>query len=400
MIRHTTRICVTLVFSCAISAFAQKPLPPDGAAPNGIQNFCTDANCIDSLWMYKRLYKTEPTSPVRAFVSAGELKLSERMLVSRANELFDSNSIIGMMLIEKNRVLFERYKSPIEASSALAGFSMSKSIASMTVGMALCAGEKITIDTKAADLSIDLSGTAQGEATIHQLLTMTSGGLRGTLSMGAWPETGQQIGSTIYSGYKNIPKLVKDYGGRQVKTDKPSELVMPGEEFSYKNMDYIALSLALSADSPQGFNKYFSEYLAPSIGFEAPVYWVHDELGHSYTSTSFHAVMRDWARVAKFVTEAIGDQSNSCYSKFIKSATKTQVKNQSARYGPDFRSGSNFGGYGYGFWTENNAKPSAIYFVGARGQRIAIDPSGQKIMVVFSIDEKSVYDIPRFFAQW
>lgn len=391
---------MTLAFSCTISAFAQKPLPPDGAAPNGIRNFCTETNCIDGLWMYKRLYKTESIFPVRAFVSAGELKLSERMLISRANELFDANSIIGMMLIEKNRVLFERYKSPIEASSALAGFSMSKSIASMTVGMALCAGKKINIDTKAADLSIDLSGTAQGEATIHQLLTMTSGGLRGALSMGAWPETGQQIGSTIYAGYKNIPKLVKDYGGRQVKTDKPDDFVGPGEEFSYKNMDYMALSLALSADSPQGFNKYFSEYLAPSIGFEAPVYWVHDELGYTYTSTSFHAIVRDWARLAKFVTEAINDQSNSCYSKFLKSATKTQIKNQSSRYGPDFRSGSNFGGYGYGFWTENSTKPSAIYFVGARGQRIAIDPGGQKIMVVFSTDEKSVYEIPRFFSQW
>jgi len=45
-------------------------------------------------------------------------------------------------------------------------------------------------------------------------------------------------------------------------------------------------------------------------------------------------------------------------------------------------------------------KSNAIYLVGARGQRIAIDKNGQKIMIIFSTDEKDLGSIYSFFNSW
>jgi hypothetical protein len=87
-------------------------------------------------------------------------------------------------------------------------------------------------------------------------------------------------------------------------------------------------------------------------------------------------------------------------SRYIKDATTTQIKNKSATHGSNFYSGSSFGGYGFGFWTENHKRPKAIYMVGANGQRIGIDPNSEKVLVVISTDESSVKDVYNFFAQW
>lgn len=323
-----------------------------------------------------------------------------RILSSKADTIFDANPIIAMMLIEKNKVLYERYKGSVNSQTAFAGFSMTKSIASLTVGQAVCENSNINLDVKSSSLNNLLSGSVQGDATIRQLLTMSSGGNRGTLSMGGWPVGGENIGNSNYAGYKSIPTLMKDHGGRQLLDSSSGESVQSGVEFSYKNTDYAALSLVLSGQSPDGFFKIFNSGLAPLVGFENPVYWVHDEYGYTHTSTSFHASLTDWGRLAQFILNKINDKTDSCLSRYIRDATKTQIKNKSSAHGSNFYSGSNFGGYGFGFWTENHKKPKAIYMVGANGQRIGIDPNSEKVMVVISTDDSSVRDIFNFFGQW
>lgn len=382
-------------------SFAQRLLPVEGAQPYGIQNFCAGVTCVDSLWMYKRIYKSEPAVLPYSFERVeGDRGFFEKMLLSKADAMFDKNPIIAMILIEKNKILFERYKGSVTAQTAFAGFSMTKSVASLTVGQATCKNSDINLDVKASNLNNLLSGTVQGDATIRQLLTMSSGGRRGTLSLGAWPVGGENIGNPNYAGYKSIPTLMKDHGGRQVADEKSGDLVKVGDEFSYKNTDYTALSLVLGGESQDGFFKTFNSHLSPLVGFKNPVYWVHDENGYAHTSTSFHATLTDWARLAQFVLNRINDKNDSCISKYIKDATKTQIKNKSAAHGENFYSGSNFGGYGFGFWTENLKRPKAIYMVGARGQRIAIEPNSEKVLVVISTDESSVKDVYNFFGQW
>lgn len=382
-------------------SFAQRPLPAEGAQPYGIQNFCVGVTCVDSLWMYKRIYKSEPAVLPHSFERvAGDRGFLGRVLSSKADAMFDSNPIIAMMLIEKNKILYERYKGSVNAQTAFAGFSMTKSVASLTVGQASCKNSDINLDVKASSLNNLLSGSVQGDATTRQLLTMSSGGNRGTLSLGAWPVGGENIGNSNYAGYKSIPTLMKDHGGRQASDEKSGESVKIGDEFSYKNTDYTALSLVLSDESPDGFFKTFNSHLAPLVGFENPVYWVHDESGYAHTSTSFHATLTDWGRLAQFVLNTINDKTDSCLSRYIKDATKTQIKNKSATHGANFYSGSSFAGYGFGFWTENHKRPKAIYMVGARGQRIGIEPNSEKVLVVISTDESSVMDIYNFFGQW
>ena len=392
-------ICLALYFIFA-NALALRPVPPEGIQPYGTKNFCAGVDCIASLRLYKNLYETIPVESPSELIQKKEFGFFERATISKANNLFEKNSVLGLILIEGDKVVFERYKPAINASTLLHGQSMSKSLTSLTVGQAYCNGFIKDLNQKGRDLSDKLVDTAQGEATIRQLLTMSSGGARGTLIHGGFPSNGNHIGNPNYAGYKNIPILLKDFGDFQIADVKNGASVKPGAEFSYKNMDFLALGLAVSGQQTSGFANIFNQFVAPAIGFENPVYWVHDVIGYTHTASSFHATLRDWGRIGQHISKMVNEKSDSCYSQYVKAATKTQIKNESYRHGNEYYSGASFGGYGYGFWTENKNFSTAIYMVGALGARIAINPQQKKVMVVISQDEDAVGDIYFFFSQW
>lgn len=95
-------------------SFAKRPLPVEGAQPYGIHNFCAGVTCVDSLWMYKRIYKSEPVVLPYSFERvAADRGFFERMLLSKADALFDKNPIIAMMLIEKIKLFTSDTKAPL-----------------------------------------------------------------------------------------------------------------------------------------------------------------------------------------------------------------------------------------------------------------------------------------------
>ena len=52
-------------------------------------------------------------------------------------------------------------------------------------------------------------------------------------------------------------------------------------------------------------------------------------------------------------------------------------------------------------WTENFEDPSGTFYLnGARGQRIAINPVRQQMMVVFSVEETYMDKLYQLFASW
>ena len=66
----------------------------------------------------------------------------------------------------------------------------------------------------------------------------------------------------------------------------------------------------------------------------------------------------------------------------------------------DYWIGRAFKGYGYQFWTQNDDDSDAIYLAGYRGQRVAISPKKQRIMLVFSHKESYMGELYRLFSTW
>ena len=190
---------------------------------------------------------------------------------------------------------------------------------------------------------------------------------------------------------------------RKFKANQPKEdgsYVKAGEEFSYKNLDSQSLAFLFPREGERSFAKIFERDIWQASGAENKGYWVHDKDQYIDTAASFHATPRDMARVALQILETVTSSKSDCYTSYLKTATSTQIKNNGSSMPPDDWIGRSFGGYGYQFWTQNESDRDAIYLSGALGQRIAISPKKQRIMVVFSYQESYMGELYKLFAGW
>jgi CubicO group peptidase (beta-lactamase class C family) len=393
------RLAIAAVFLLiATPGQAAREVPAEGIQPSGMSNFCTKVDCVDSLSKFRTIREIEPSASPTPLRYRTDLGFSERHKIGKANAIFSANPTLAMILIDKGEIILERYHPEITEKTPLLGYSMSKSLTSMTVGKAHCAGDLRDLDVQAKAVNPSLGETAYGEATVRQLLMMASGAIRGSAPSGGSPYRaglGNPADRPVY--WSSLNQLRK-FGANQPKQD--GALVQAGEEFSYKNLDTQALAFLFPTTGEKSFTSVFESAIWQASGAEDKGYWIHDSAGTIYTMASFHATARDWARLAMALLDSVASPKGDCYGDYIKEATTTRIRNNSRAMGEDYWIGRAFAGYGYQFWTLNDADPDAIYLNGALGQRIAISPKKQRIMVVFSHAESYMGELYRFFAEW
>lgn len=377
---------------------AQLSIPPDDMQPSSMALVCDKVDCVDSLAKFRKLKEIQPAALPVPLKKRTDLGFFERSFVNRADAIFDRNPAVAMILIDKGEIIHERYHSEVTEKTPLLSYSMSKSLTSMVVGKAYCAGDLKSLDTKMKDVNPVLNGTAYGDASIKQILMMASGAIRGSAFSGGSPYKagfGNPYDPVIYSSTLNQLRKFKEY---QSKPD--GTFVKAGEEFSYKNLDTQSLAFLFPTSGERTFTNIFEKEIWQAAGAEGKGYWVHDKDGFIHTMSSFHGTPRDWARVSLKILETVSSAQSDCFTDYMKAATKTQIKNTGNSMPEDNWIGRAFKGYGYQFWTQNDDDSEAIYLNGANGQRIAISPKKQRIMLVFSYKESYMGELYKLFAGW
>jgi CubicO group peptidase (beta-lactamase class C family) len=83
-----------------------------------------------------------------------------------------------MIVARDSEILYERYSFGVGKRNTPLGYSMSKSLTALTVGRAICDGHIATIDDPIKKYVPSLSETSWGEASIKDVLRMSSGAYR------------------------------------------------------------------------------------------------------------------------------------------------------------------------------------------------------------------------------
>lgn len=384
--------------AAALANAAQLSIAPENMQPLAMSLVCDKIDCVDSLSKFQKLKVIEPSATPRQLKKRTELGFFERGFVSRANAIFERNPTLAMILIDKGEIIYERYHPEITDKTPLLSYSMSKSLASMVVGKAHCAGDLNNLDAKLKDVNPVLDGTAYGDASIKQILMMASGGVRGSVFSGGNPYKAGLGNPYDPNTYWSTLNQLRKFKANHQKTD--GSFVKAGEEFSYKNLDTQSLAFLFPTSGERTFTNIFQKEVWQAAGTESKGYWVHDKDDFIHTPASFHGTPRDWARISLGILETVNSSNNDCFTKYMKSATSTQIRNTGNSMPDDNWIGRAFKGYGYQFWTENEDDKEAIYLNGALGQRIAISPKSQRIMIVFSYQESYMGELYKLFASW
>ena len=246
-------------------------------------------------------YKKYPVRPVsigvqqHTFQEGPELNLAAVQLNNNElpahnnlESLITNNQTTSLIVLKNSRVVYEKYFQNSQRDSVRPAFSVSKSVLSMLMGIAIDEGHIQSINEPLVKYLPELKHNDLYPMTLEHLLTMSSG-IEHYPSYGFLPWS-----SDIRVGMSpDIQQLVL-----AVDSEKP-----PGREFQYHNYAPVLLAMVLTRATGKTVAQYTEEKLWHPMGMAYPASWLLDSKKHQFEKTDggFNATTIDYARLGQLV---------------------------------------------------------------------------------------------------
>lgn len=279
------------------------------------------------------------------------------------DELFGRNNTKALVVVRDSQILYERYSFGVGKSNTPLGYSMSKSLTALAVGRAICDGHINSIDDPIKKYVPNLSRTSWGEASVKDVLRMSSGAYKTEPQFDGHKsrEMQQIIGTAIAEG-----KMSASFLDLMRANDEKS--FPAGSVFNYSNFDTVALGLLVQAATGMSFSSYFEKAIWHTIGAESRGAWFVNANEQTSTYNGFSATPHDWTRIGVMVLDEIRNKE-SCFGKFLADATSKQISS----VGPATS-------YGYQIWVGCRALQTDFCFVGFGGQYLIFNVATNTVL--------------------
>ncbi len=266
-------------------------------------------------------------------------------------KLRTEHGVLSVLVERDGRLIFERYYHGSARSAHLDVFSVTKSVISSLVGIALHDGTLRSLDARLGDFfPADVQHAHDRRIrriTLRQLLTMTS-------------------------GYRDVPAVSSD-DWIHAQIDRPLA-ADPGRSWGYDNGSYHLLSAVLTKATALTASAYARRVLFGPLGITAPN-WATDGQGHSLGNTGLRLSSRDLLRLGElFLRQGRWRGQQIVPAAYVRAATRSTTV-----FGKGF-------GYGYGWWVLGG--PAGFAALGYGGQEIAVFPSRHVIVVLTGADSQ------------
>lgn len=202
----------------------------------------------------------------------------------------------ALLVMQGGRIVAERYAPGLTRETRFLGWSMSKTITAVMIGMLVSDG-RLQLDDSAPIPHWQRPGDPRGEITVRQLLQMRSG-LRHSESADP-PYESDEVRMLFLDGRNDMAGYAEA---------QPLE-AEPGRKFEYSSAtsvilaDAAAHALTASTDPSarrQVVNDYLHTRVFEPLGMKSAVA-EFDPAGTFIGSSMVHATARDWARLGEFL---------------------------------------------------------------------------------------------------
>ena len=270
--------------------------------------------------------------------------------------------ITGLLIAKNDEILFEGYQYARTDHDRFTSQSMAKSIVGMLVGIALENHSLASVSDTASMYVPELRTADYGNATIRDLLHMSSG-----VACQAPEQDSGSIG---------LPGLASN-----CKQAAPA-----GTQFRYSAADSEVLGLVLSRAVKMPLALFLQQKIWQNIGTESKATWTIDASGRELPFCCFNATLRDYARFARLLaSDGSWNGRQLIPSHWILDATT--VKDSDAQLEPG--KPIPFFGYGYQLWIFPGPR-RMFALLGANGQRIFVDPVSKLILVQTAVMKEAM----------
>ena len=305
-------------------------------------------------------------------------------------DLFKVHFARGMILIQDDKVLYEKYFDGFGPHKQHIWFSMSKSLASAALGILVEQG-KIDVKKSPAHYIPELKNSGFERVTIQNLLDMaTSIDFKETytdmtsdfalkyavaMNMGWLPgaRDAQPESTEIYGVHDFLSKYIK-----------PNKELEPGTDFDYNSSNADVIGWLISRVSGQPYEQFISEQIWSKLGMEHDAYFTVDRAFMPVVTGGMNSTLRDAARFALMIRDEGRVKNKQLIpSEWINSALNIDEKLKShmtanPKYGEE-----SWEAY-HNMWWILDGEKGEFCATGIHGQVIYINRSKNTVMVWFS----------------
>jgi CubicO group peptidase (beta-lactamase class C family) len=320
-------------------------------ADNIVGNFSS----MDDLFFHRTLSRgVGPMSPLPIGTPAPLPLSAEGWIKDRA--------ITGLVILKNGALVHESYHLGTKAEDRRISWSVAKSFLSVLFGILEAEGAFASLDDPVVKYAPQLKGSAYDGASIHDVLTMSSGV--------AFNEDYLDFNSDI-----NKMGRVLALGGAMDDfaaglTERATE---PGSHFHYVSIDTHVLGMIIRGATGRDIPELMEEKLLHPLGLEDDVVMLTDGEGVSFVLGGLNLRTRDYARMGQMVLQGGLWQGRQIVpAAWIAASTSPQARDGSA--------------YGYQWWIPANAAPGEVMAQGIYGQYIYINPGLGVVIAVNAAD--------------
>ena len=305
-------------------------------------------------------------------------------------DLFKVHFARGVILIQDDKVLYEKYFDGFGPHKQHIWFSMSKSLASAALGILVEQG-KIDVKKSPAHYIPELKNSGFERVTIQNLLDMaTSIDFKETytdmtsdfalkyavaMNMGWLPgaRDAQPESTEIYGVHDFLSKYIK-----------PNKELEPGTDFDYNSSNADVIGWLISRVSGQPYEQFISEQIWSKLGMEHDAYFTVDRAFMPVVTGGMNSTLRDAARFALMIRDEGRVKNKQLIpSEWINSALNIDEKLKShmtanPKYGEE-----SWEAY-HNMWWILDSEKGEFCATGIHGQVIYINRSKNTVMVWFS----------------
>lgn len=282
----------------------------------------------------------------------------------------------GLLVLRDGVIVREEYRMGASADTRFTSWSLAKSVVATLAGIALKEGAIRSLDDRVTVYLPDYAGTAWENATVRDLLRMSSGITFDERYDTRFSDV-QRVFHHAFLLDTPLPEVARSYG------ERPPAFT-PGTRMHYNSINTQVLAQVVQAATGRPLLDYAGEKLWQPLGMQDPALWnIDNQPGEEATPLAFcclNVTLRDYARLGQlYLQQGVWNGVALLPADWVTESTRRQEPWLQAGVAQPDR------GYGYHWWVPPGA--DGEYFAnGIWGQSIWVDEKRRVVIVKTSAD--------------
>ena len=292
------------------------------------------------------------------------------------NAAFDANYTDGVIVLHHGKVVYERYDGCLTPDTLHGAMSVTKSLTGLLAEILVAEG-LLKESALVGDLIPELKGSAFGDATVRQLMNMTT-----ALNYSEdYADPNAEVWSFARAGSPQPPAVGAGPRSYFEYLQTVKKQGNHGDAFGYKTVNADALGWVIARTTGQSVAQQLSTRVWSRIGAEREAFYTVDSLGTPFAGGGFNATLRDMARLGQLMLDnGVAGGEQILPPAAIASIRGGGTTSTFAKAGYTLLPGWTYGS----MWWVSNDDHGAYAARGVHGQTIWIDPKADMVIVRFA----------------